>query len=78
MGHGAQVLAHQESCWILIHSDRKTVLMEVGMHRGGRHNSLAPKMDRGAHACDRCSIFFRFTAQLEVHRRFDLMFLSSG
>ena len=50
MGHGAQVLAHQESCWILIHSDTKTVVMEVGMHRGGRHNSLAPKMDRGAHA----------------------------
>ena len=47
MGHGAQVLAHQESCWILIHSDRKMVVIEVGMHPGGRHNSLAPKMDRG-------------------------------
>ena len=47
VGHVAQVLAHQESCWILIHSDRKTVVMEVGMYRGGCHNSLAPKMDRG-------------------------------
>ena len=38
---------HQESCWILIHSDRKKVVMEVGMRRGVCHNSLAPKMDRG-------------------------------
>ena len=58
MGHGARVLAHQESCWILIHSDRKTVVMEVGMHRGGRHNSLAPKMDRGLTSVTDAQCFF--------------------
>ena len=31
VGHGAQVLAHQESRRILIHFDGKTVVMEVGM-----------------------------------------------
>ena len=47
VAHGAQVLAHQESCWILIHSDSKTVVLEVGMRRRGCDNSVAPKMDRG-------------------------------
>ena len=72
------VLANQESYCMLIHSDRKTVVMEVGMCRGGCHNSLGPEMDRGLDACDRCSVFFRFTTQQGVHGRFDLMFLSSG
>ena len=58
VGHGAQVLAHQESCWILIHSDRKTVVMEVGMHRGGRHISLAPKMDEGLTRVTDAQCFF--------------------
>ena len=46
VGHCAQVLARQESCRILTHSDHKTVVMEVGMRREGCHNSLATKMDR--------------------------------
>ena len=76
VGHCAQVLARQESCRILIHSDSKTVVMEVGMRRGGGHNSLAPKMDRELKRVAQC--FFRFTTQQGVHGRFDLMFLSSG
>ena len=78
MGHGAQVLAHQESCWILIHSDTKTVVMEVGMRRGGCHNSLAPKMDRGLTWLTDAQCFFVARRQQGVHGRFDLMFLSSG
>ena len=76
MGHGAQVVTHQESCWILFRQEDGG---DGSWNAPRRASQLAcSENGQGAHVCDRCSMFFRFTAQLEVHGRFDLMFLSSG